>query len=144
MWRRTERGGGLERRKERKMKYKRWGGQQAVNKLLCGETRLHPSAALQFLSWSMRDVFIFIPVTSLRFISIMCVCVFAPPNSVSGISKATREYLMVSSFSCFCFLFLGGDFRGRHRQPARLWGQITTTGTATDSRSFFRVLAQRS
>lgn len=45
-------------------------GSYKVNKLLSRETRLHLNIQLSLLSPSMKDVFISIPITSLRFLSI--------------------------------------------------------------------------
>lgn len=68
-----------------------------VNNLFSRETA-HLTAQLSLPSQSMKDVFISIPITRLRFISITWAGSLESANcsaSVRGISKAAKECLMV-------------------------------------------------
>lgn len=87
-----------------------------VNKLLSGDTRLHLSDPLKLLSRSMKDVFIFIPITSQRFISITCVHSSEPANCTAkhcqwhfkGSQGAFDGILMLSGFFFFVVVFFRG------------------------------------
>lgn len=104
----------------------------------------------------MKDVFIFIPITSKRFISITCARSSEPANCgakqyqwhFKGIQGAFDGILMLLCFFFFLLLFWGvGGFRGWHRQSATLVpdnnDRTGVTDTAAEPGSFFRVLAQK-
>ncbi len=108
--------GGEERRRERKKERKRqerlqWTLRESykVNNLLSGETRLHLNIQLPLLSQSMKDVFISIPITSLRFISITWARSLEPANCSAkqcqwhfkGSRRVFDGILMLSGFGGF-------------------------------------------
>lgn len=80
-----------------------------VNKLLSRETRFHLNIQLSLLSQSMKDVFISIPITSLRFISITWACSLEPANCSTkqcqwhfkGSQRVFDGILMLSGFGGF-------------------------------------------
>lgn len=80
-----------------------------VNKLLSRETRLHLNIQLSLLSQSMKDVFISIPITSLRFISITWARSLEPANCSAkqcqwhfkGSQRVFDGILMLSGFGGF-------------------------------------------
>lgn len=80
-----------------------------VNKLLSRETRLRFSIQLSLLSQSLKDVFISIPITSLRFISITWVCSLESANCSTkqcqwhfkGSQRVFDGILMLSGFGGF-------------------------------------------
>lgn len=80
-----------------------------VNNLLSRETRLHLNIQLSLLSQSMKDVFISIPITSLRFISITWARSLEPANCSAkqcqwhfkGSQRVFDGILMLSGFGGF-------------------------------------------
>lgn len=109
-------GGGENRRRERNMKKKMTGKAKLqwtlresykVNNLLSRETTLHLNIQLSLLSQSMKDVFISIPITSLRFISITCSLELANCSAkqcqwhFKGSQRVFDGILMLSGFGGF-------------------------------------------
>lgn len=112
--------GGDKRRREKNRKIKKendrkgeasvdTGESYKVNNLLSRETRLHLNIQLSLLSQSMKDVFISIPITSLRFISITWVRSLEPANCSAkqcqwhfkGSQRVFDGILMLSGFGGF-------------------------------------------
>lgn len=119
---------GEEKGKKNDRKEKGYNGHRGksykVNNLLSRETRLHLNIQLSLLSQSMKDVFISIPITSLRFISITRARSLEPANCnakqcqwhFKGSQRVFDGILMLSGF----FWDGGGDFRREHGELVAL------------------------
>lgn len=117
-----------------------------VNNLLSRETRLHLNIQLSLLSQSMKDVFISIPITSLRFISITWTRSLEPANCSAkqcqwhfkGSQRVFDGILMLSGFGGFQRrAWWAGSFEVRQQ-----WQSTTCPTRRRRTLSFFSTLAQ--